>query len=240
MKHPRAWSVVIAGLTVLAWQFPWGAYALYPFTILASYVHELGHGLAAMAVGARFDALTIHANGSGLAAWSGAVGRLGVAVVAAGGLVGPSAMGGLLLRRRGQGARAWLTLLAALVWGSLAVAEGLFTHVFALSAGACLLLGAWGQRGRWAPWILQFVAVQLCLSVFRDLDYMFSQGGMVDGEPRVSDSQAIAEALLLPYWFWGGLTATLSFALIVWGTARSPQASDGPEREQNYAHSSPS
>ena len=32
-----------------------------------------------------------------------------------------------------------------------------------------------------------------------------------------SDSTAIAEALFLPYWFWGTVTAVFSFAVLVLG-----------------------
>ena len=46
---------------------------------------------------------------------------------------------------------------------------------------------------------------------------MFSDGGMVGGVQRMSDSAAIADAMFLPYWFWGALTAVFSFAVLALG-----------------------
>ena len=57
----------------------------------------------------------------------------------------------------------------------------------------------------------------LCLSWFRDLDYMFSARAVVAGVARPSDSAVIADALWLPYWFWGGVVAALSLTLLVFG-----------------------
>jgi hypothetical protein len=57
----------------------------------------------------------------------------------------------------------------------------------------------------------------LCLSWFRDLDYMFSGTAVVAGVSRPSDSAVIAQALWLPFWFWGALVAALSLALLLAG-----------------------
>lgn len=48
------WLVAAAGLTVLLWRFPWGNYLLYPFTLLATWFHEMGHGLTALLLGESF------------------------------------------------------------------------------------------------------------------------------------------------------------------------------------------
>ena len=37
--------------TVALWQVPYGDTLLYPFTLLATWFHEMGHGLASMLLG---------------------------------------------------------------------------------------------------------------------------------------------------------------------------------------------
>jgi hypothetical protein len=216
----RAALVLAGALTVARWQVPWGPYALYPFTLLATYAHELGHGLTALAVGGRFESLELFPDGSGLARWSGDVGRLGRAAVAAGGLVGPSVAGALILALSREPRRAPLHL-ALLGSGMLATVllftRGDFAPAFALGGGLALLgVARLAPRGA-SLLLLRLLGVQLCLAVFRDLDYMFSDGGVVGGVARPSDSAAIAEALLLPHWFWGGAVALASFAVLALG-----------------------
>lgn len=46
---------------------------------------------------------------------------------------------------------------------------------------------------------------------------MFSEGGVVGGVAHRSDSAAIADALLLPYWFWGGAVLLVSASALALG-----------------------
>ena len=92
-----------------------------------------------------------------------------------------------------------------------------FGIVFLLATAVAL-----AAAGRWlgdfgAAFLLHLLAAVLCLSWFRDLDYMFSAGAVVAGVGRPSDSAIIAQALWLPFWFWGALVAALSLALLVFG-----------------------
>jgi hypothetical protein len=50
--------------------------------------------------------------------------------------------------------------------------------------------------------------------VWRDVGYLFSEGARVGGRSGPSDTQAIADVLILPYWFWGGaISAAIAFLL---------------------------
>ncbi|WP_137938970.1 M50 family metallopeptidase [Chitinivorax sp. B] len=212
--------ILILAVTVGAWQFPLGAMALYPFSLLATYVHELGHGLTALATGAHFDQLLLYADGSGMAIWRGHPTPLSLALIAAGGLIGPSLAGALLLAlsRTPRFARlllavqAGLTLIIVLVW-----VRNLFGVIFLLAVSALMAGGARWLSDRLAQFILQWLAALFCLSWFRDLDYMFSAQATVNGVVSLSDSAQMAAALWLPYWFWGGLVALTSFVLLVAG-----------------------
>jgi hypothetical protein len=212
--------LLAAAAIVVAWQLPYGPQALYPLTLLATFAHELGHGLAALLVGGNFDRLSLHADGSGLAEWRDEGGRLARAAVAAGGLLGPTVAGVALLLLAGSTRRARLLLwvfAASLAFCVAMWVRNPFGIVFLLATAVALV-----AAGRWlgdfgAAFLLHLLAAVLCLSWFRDLDYMFSARAVVAGVARPSDSAIIAEALWLPFWFWGTVVAALSIALLLAG-----------------------
>jgi hypothetical protein len=212
--------LLAVGAIVIAWQVPYGPEALYPLTLLATFAHEMGHGLAALLLGGEFERLLLHADGSGLAVWRGEGGPMARAAIAAGGLLGPTVAGVALLLLAGSTARARLLLwiCAAFVIACVAMwVRNAFGIVFLLSIAVGLAVaGRWlGDFG--AAFLLHLLAAVLCLSWFRDLDYMFASTAIVGGVERASDSAVIAQASWLPFWFWGGLAAALSLALLVMG-----------------------
>ena len=233
-------TLSIAVIVVL-WQVPGGAQLLYPLTLLATLAHELGHGLTALLVGARFESLALYPDGSGIARWTGSPGAIGTALIAAGGLVGPSVAGVVLLclsnwQRFVRRLLVLLALLAALVvvmW-----VRNPFGILFVLSAATVMIIASRVLADGAAAFLLNLVAVTLCLSLFKDIDYMFSEFAIVDGITRTSDSAAIAAALWLPYWFWGASVMVFSLALLilgVWMTNRSVRDTGKGAGEANSA-----
>lgn len=214
-------ALILSGAAMaLTWQLPYGRELLYPLSLLATYAHELGHGLAALALGAGFDELLLHADGSGMAVWHGQPGRLETALIAAGGLLGPSLAGtGLLLMSRSpRWARAVLGLLAVLLVVSAVLwSRNAFGFGFLLAWAFGLGLAARVLPDTAASFVLHLIALTLCLSWFTDLDYMFSNQAVVNGVVHLSDSAVIAQALWLPYWFWGALVAVFSLVLVLLG-----------------------
>ncbi len=238
----RALLLLAALVTLIAFQFPLGRTLLYPFNWLATYAHEMGHGIAAMLMGADFERLEMFSDGSGLAHWRGQVGRLGRGFIAAGGLVGPSVAGALvLILSRRQSFAPKLLYLMVLAMGLsvvLVVRSGFGVVFLGITAGLLFLVARFApQKG--APFLVQFIGVQLCLAVFRDLSYMFSPGGMIQGQMQRSDSAAIAEALFLPYWFWGGLTAAFSFAVLGLGLYLALKPAKTVSKEPDLTEPSP-
>ncbi|MGE0179872.1 MAG: M50 family metallopeptidase, partial [Sphingomonas sp.] len=70
VQDQRQRLALLAGIaiaSVLSWQTTLGSLILYPFTILATWFHEMGHGIAAMLAGRGFERLIIFADGSGFA-----------------------------------------------------------------------------------------------------------------------------------------------------------------------------
>ncbi|MDP2371120.1 M50 family metallopeptidase [Rhodoferax sp.] len=218
--HQRSLLILSTITIVLIWQVPYGRQILYPLTLLATFAHEMGHGLTAMLAGEQFDQLLLNADGSGMALWRGNPGRLATALIAAGGLAGPSVAGIslLLLSRSQRFASTVLATLAVLLVVSVAIwVRNTFGVVFLLSTAAVLALAAKVLPAAIASFVLHLMAATLCLSWFTDLDYMFSAQATVNGMVRPSDSAAIADALWLPYWFWGGVVACFSLAVAALG-----------------------
>ncbi|MEM7322754.1 MAG: M50 family metallopeptidase [Actinomycetota bacterium] len=197
-------------------RIPYGRNLLYPFALLGTWVHEMGHGIAAIVAGGSFNRLVIYQNLGGTA-YSSGVGSLGRAFVAAGGLLGPALAGGLIIILGSrQGTARWVLagLSIVLVLSLVFFVRNLFGWV-ALG----LIAAALGPLAFYGPELLrvfvaQLIGIQFCLASWGTLDYMFTKNFRRDGEVINSDTQEIAEVLLLPYWFWGGLIAILSFLVM--------------------------
>jgi len=64
--------------------------------------------------------------------------------------------------------------------------------------------------------VAQLIGIQFCLASWGTWDYLFTDSVDIGGRPVPSDTGSIADALLLPYWFWGGLIALVSAAILAW------------------------
>ena len=209
---------------VLLWQVPYGPQLLYPLTLLATYAHEMGHGLTALITGSEFDQMVLHADGSGMAVWHGNPGRVTTALIAAGGLVGPTfaGIGLLLVSSKPRYATKVLAALSALLFVSVVLwSRNAFGVAFLLAVTATLGMAAKLLPQNAASFLLHFIAATLCLSWFNHLGYLFSAEAVVNGVAMPSDSSVIAQALWLPYWFWGGVVALFSLAVAAWGISKT-------------------
>ena len=213
-----------ATAVVLIWQLPYGRQLLYPLTLLTTYAHEMGHGLTALLTGADFDQIFLHADGSGVAVWRGNPGRLASAFIAAGGLAGPAVAGValLLVSSKPRYARTVLTAVSVVLLISMALwSRNVFGVAFLLAVAVALGVAAKTLPDAAAAFVLHLIAATLCLSWFNNLGYLFSEHAIVNGVAMPSDSAVIAQALWLPYWFWGGVVAVFSFAVVTFGISRT-------------------
>lgn len=210
---------VIAGVSVLLWQTMIGSLALYPFTILATWFHEMGHGLAAVLLGSRFDHLVIFSDGSGYAQIIGSRDQWRVtdAVISASGPFGPAIAGSLLIlasRSPERSATALKILGGAILLSTLIWIRSVAGWIVMPALGCAILaIGAWA-RPSLRVLAVQILGVQACISVWQQFDYLFSDGGFVGGQLARSDTSAIADALLLPYWFWGAAISVVIVGML--------------------------
>ena len=206
----------IALASIISWQTSLGSLILYPFTILATWFHEMGHGLVAMLIGRGFERLQIFADGSGVATSLRPADGYGVtdALIAAGGPLGPAIAGALLIiaSRSPVATRNALAVLGvALILSTLIWVRSLTGWLVLPALGVAIAALAWRGSLPWQRFGIQLLGVQACISVWRQVDYLFSPGGQVGGQVQRSDTGAIADVLLLPYWVWG---ATISVAIL--------------------------
>ena len=211
----------IALASIMLWQTMLGSLLLYPFTILATWFHEIGHGIAAMLTGRGFERLLIFADGSGVAESLRPVDgyRLTDALVAAGGPLGPAIAGALLIissRSPTITRNALAVLGGALILSTLIWVRSLTGWVVLPALGIAIALLALRGSVPWQRFVIQLLGVQACISVWKQFDYLFSPGGNVGGQLQRSDTGAIADVLLLPYWFWGAIISAAILALLWW------------------------
>ncbi|WP_379550249.1 M50 family metallopeptidase [Qipengyuania sp. DGS5-3] len=213
----QSYIIAIAVVTILAWQTDIGTLALMPFTMLATWYHEMGHGLAAIFLGAHFEQLVINADGSGYAQFSGADNLWGLerALVAAAGFFGSTAAGCALIiasRRKLATQLALAGLGAALLITTLIWVRSLTGWIILPAFGIAAIWIAFSRRRKLQRFAVEFLGVQGAISVWQDLDYMFSDSAAHAG----SDTGKIADVLLLPHWFWGGAISIGVIALVWW------------------------
>lgn len=207
-------------MTALVSHVPGLSWLSRPLVLLSTLAHESGHGLTAILVGGRFLSLTLWPDGSGVAPWIGPPSALPRAVVAAGGLVGPACAAalGFYLSQRLAWARPTLGVASGLLAvGLVLVVRGGFAWLYVASLAAALAAAARWARPTLARFVLVFLSVQLAASVFTRADYLFTPVAHTGQGTFPSDVAMIAEALWLPYWFWGALCGAFSLIVLLVG-----------------------
>lgn len=216
-------------LSLILPRLPYGRNLLYPFSLLGTWAHELGHGLFAMMAGGSFERLEIYSNLGGQARFSG-VRRLGTAFTAFGGLLGPAIAGGLIIVLGSRESFApWVIvgLAIAIVASVVFFVRNLFGFAILIVVAAALI-GVATVAPFWTTmFVTQLIGIQFCLASWGSLDYMFTKHFERDGYLIASDTQQIAEVLVLPYWFWGAVVALSSATILagsfylawIWGAA---------------------
>lgn len=206
-------------VTLLFYYVPYGMVVGLPLLWLSTLVHELGHGFTASLLGGHFDSFVMHADGSGATAWSAGpfFGPVRQALVAAGGLVGPAIVAavGFAIARKPKASQVTLLIgtFALVLIAIFVVRNGLG---WAFVGCVALILGVLATRKD--PAIAQlglvFFSVQLAMAVFSRGDYLFTEYAQTADGRMPSDVAQMADALLLPYWFWGGVCGLFSVAVL--------------------------
>lgn len=188
--------------SLLLWNLPFGGVLLYPFKLLATWLHELSHGLAMILTGVGFDRVLIYRDTSGLAHGSSEAGRAAGAVIAAAGYMGTPLWGAVLLVATPdvRWARRALLVLAALLAGTALTvidtpAGDLFGPWAIGAIGAACAAAALAVPARLRLAIAHFIAAQSCVNSILDIRVLLRPAQVVGGKiAGASDATNMAAA----------------------------------------------
>ncbi|MBQ9817900.1 MAG: M50 family metallopeptidase [Proteobacteria bacterium] len=215
--------VGLSAVVIALYFIPYGWYVLYPFMLVYTFIHEMGHGIAALMMGGEFVKFEMWVRGSGMATFTLPIdaSRFAKAFVAFGGLVAPAIMAAvcMVLARSGKAARVGLYIFTGICALSLIlVVRNLFGIVFVLLCGlATFALAKLPKKNTIPQYSTLFLALTLLTAVFARGDYLFTAVAHTDVGDAPSDVAQIQDNLFLPYWFWGGLIAIISVAILILG-----------------------
>ncbi len=221
-RHESRTLAIALLASLLLWNLPFGGVLLYPFKVLATWLHELSHGLAMTITGAGFDYVRIYRDTSGLAYAKSSVGPFGSAVIAAAGYMGTPLWGALLfvVTPNPQAARKALLVFAALLVGTAIAVVGDDFGAWACAAiGGALALCAIALPAGWRLLVAHFLAAQACVNALLDIRVLLRPSQVVDGhDAGASDAHNMALATFgttanWAVWTWA--IAWLLWSLVV-------------------------
>ncbi|MEM7244730.1 MAG: M50 family metallopeptidase [Acidobacteriota bacterium] len=214
---PRANRTKVLFLAVLATvvlsNLPVVRYLLYPLLLFATWVHEMCHGLMAIALGGRFQTLVINPDTSGLATYLADFGSIRRGLVASAGYLGTTLFGAGLVAAQASRRTARIALFgigATLLLSVLLWVRNPFGIVTCLLLGVGFLLLARKVDERWHPFLLTYLGAQTCLNGLMSIRVLY--GVTSHGH---SDANTMADLFWLPHWVWATLWLALSVGALV-------------------------
>ncbi len=240
----RTLAIALLASLVL-WNLPFGGLLLYPFKLLATWLHELSHGVAMIAMGAGFDHMLIYRDTSGLAYPGSTTDGFGVALIAAAGYMGTPLWGAMLLvltptARAARFALLGLALLMAI--SVVLVIENSFGQWAMTATAAGFAIAALVLPGRWRVATAHFVAAQACINALLDIRVLLRPQQVVDGRVAGnSDAHTMALATFhtnehWAVWTWAILWLVWSLVVLYAGMR---VASKRAELDRDRASESP-
>lgn len=218
---------IILSATILIFillQLPIFSIVQYPFRLLGTWFHEMGHGVTALLLGGDFKYLEIYKSGGGVAYTN--VGHsylpynVSRALVAAGGLFGTTIMGvvSIISAKSSKTASIALRILTACIILSLFLWIRSFWGIITLSVFAItLLIISFTKNKTLEISTLLFLGLQAIFSSFLQLDYLFTKQFTRGNQVFYSDTQTIAENTFGTYWVWALLITLVSMYLVFKG-----------------------
>lgn len=209
----------------------------FPFRLLLTMVHELGHGLAALLTGGQFLRFEIAPSGAGLAYTTGGW-RL---VIIPAGYLGVALFGAILIIL-GRSHRASRMALAVIGGGMLLltlryamptifsgqILIGLLTLVSGILFGVLFVWIALRASPGWIVFFLHLVAIQAGLTAFSDLFTVAGLSARFFNSPA-NDARSMAELTFIPAIIWAMLWVIAAVVLIggaIWLTWFQPDRSE--------------
>jgi len=223
MTKNRSRPLVLLLLAALVFfvlsRIPFGNYIQWPFVIITTFIHEMGHGLTAIILGGELVKVEIYQNASGVA-WTRVLPGWQQAAVAAGGLLAPSIAGSVFILA-GRTPRASslvfiflsvFILISCLIW-----VRSFFGLAVLIPVSLIFIWIARRKDSGLDQFFIQFMGVHMLVDTFtRTLPYIFSSTANAGGRENHSDSSAIAEHLVGGHFLWACIIALSALFILAW------------------------
>ncbi|MBA3868565.1 MAG: M50 family metallopeptidase [Anaerolineae bacterium] len=210
-------AVLAAVVVFILWNIPQLDFILYPFRLFVTYVHESGHGTAALLTGGQFRGFEIFGDGSGQAITAGGS-RL---FILPAGYLGAALFGAILFYLNNRFHRS--RVLAVILGIGLIIYSILFGHIALLSLiigsvfGIALMALGWKGNEYINSFVLNILAILTGLNAVLDVYQLIGNSGTSLGDIRNDAAAFSAEVFPLPAAFWALLWSLI--ALIMLGIA---------------------
>ncbi len=225
--YRRQRALILALLaSLLLWNLPFGGLLLYPFKLLATWLHELSHGAVMLLSGAGFKYLQIFEDTSGIAHAEHSVGPAGRAAIHSAGYMGTALFGAILLLvgQTRKSARSILAILAVVLAASAQfwIKNDFAIHAAYIGAAVCFALALLPFE-RLAILVVNFIAAQACINALLDIRVLYRTDMVINGKVvGASDAHNMAKVSFGSYWhwasfwlFWSGLCFFFALRLIL-------------------------
>lgn len=210
------WTAAAAfAIAFVLWNVPQLGALMYPFRLFVTFVHESGHGLAAILSGGALDGFDVFADGTGVARTLGG----NAALILPAGYLGAALFGSVLfyLTNTVQHTR----VITGMLGGFLIVMTVLFTNLFSTAFVVGILGGAilfyMAARGGSVMnlLLLNVLALLTAFHALLDVIYLISNSGAALGDVR-NDAAAFSAAFtpIVPAGVWAALWAGLAIVMM--------------------------
>ena len=217
--------ILASFILVLIWRTYYGYYILYPFTILGTWFHEMGHGIMSIIVGGKFTRLEIFNNGSGLAFSSYMDSNfyfdknISLGLVSAAGLFGPPVIGSILILMSKTHKRSKIILYLLSIVMLISVALWVRTTVgvvVILFLGTFILYIAIKGNETLQQLVVQFLGVIACIDTYKQINYLYTKSFTSNGVEKLSDTGSMAKRIGFTHNFWATVILILSFSILLY------------------------
>ena len=204
-KRYIALLLIFIGIALL-----WHTVVMYPLKIFVVFMHEVSHGIAAMATGGSIVKIEINQHEGGLALtrggsrfWTLSAGYLGSLLW--GGVI-------LLLAARTRFGKVVSVFIGiGMVAITIGFGSDMFTYLFGIGFGVVLILWGLFLPDVVNDWILRIIGVTSCLYAILDI-----KSDVLDRSHLLSDARMLSEVTPLPTMFWGILWIVIAIGLTLW------------------------
>lgn len=204
-EHYIALFLIFIGIGLL-----WNTPLTYPIKIFVVFMHEVSHGLAAIATGGRIVEIQINPQQGGHAVTQG--GSRFWTLTA--GYLGSLLWGGLILllaARTHFDNRISILIGLGMVTISIFYGKRIFTYLFGIGFGVALIAIGFHLSETINDWILRIIGVTSCLYAILDI-----KSDALDRSNLRSDARILSELTGIPTKIWGVLWILIAIGLTVW------------------------